>query len=149
MNKSPIRFLALAVLAVTSVAASDEPRTWPDLDDFGFVAGRAATKADFEEGRAVFLLRSDEESAGIPLEIEIPQCAYHTNSKTNERTAVVIVQAEEDDAYDIVCRKYRPIGSQVLQRKCKANPYWRAFEEAGGKRSDNLDPQSRFKLKEA
>lgn len=206
MNRSPIRFLVLAVLAVTSFAASDEPRTWPNLSDFGFVAGRAATKADVEEGRAVFLLQSDEESAGIPLEIEIPQYAYHTNLQTNERTAVVVVQAEEmdgkkyvgavditsrkrlmgylwefylygetpknlvagespieeivvtekmpvsrirhelrlaeerlyeefnqlndDDAYDIVCRKYRPIGSQILRRKCKANLYWRALEEA-------------------
>jgi hypothetical protein len=206
MDKLPVRFLALALLALSPIAVGDEPRAWPELSDFDFVAGRAATKADIEERRAVFLLQSDDVSAGIPLEIEIPQYAYHTNSKTNERTAVVVVQAEEldgkkyvgavtigsrrrllghlwefylfgetptdlvagdswieeivvtekmpvsriryelrlaeerlyeefnqlndDDAYDIACRKYRPVGSQILRRKCKANLYWRALEKA-------------------
>ncbi len=97
MDKLPVEFLALALLALSSIAVGDEPRAWPDLSDFDFVAGRAATKADIEDRRAVFLLQSDDVSAGIPLEIEIPQYAYHTNSETNERTAVVVVQAEELD----------------------------------------------------
>ena len=68
---------------------------WPSLDDIDSVSGRAATKADIEAGRAVFLLQSEDVSKGMPLEIAIPQYAFHINAETNQRTPVVIIQAEE------------------------------------------------------
>ena len=69
---------------------------WPSLEDVDSVSGRAATKADVQAGRAVFLLQSEGDvSAGTPLDIEIPQYAYHVDEETSERTAVVIIQAEE------------------------------------------------------
>ncbi len=70
---------------------------WPSLSDFDSVSGRAATQADFQAGRAVFLLQAEDVSAGRPLDIEIPQYAYHVDEKAKERTAVVIIQAEELD----------------------------------------------------
>ena len=68
---------------------------WPSLDDIDSVSGRAASKADVEAGRAVFLLQSEDVSKGTPLEIAIPQYAYHVDAEKNERTPVVIIQAEE------------------------------------------------------
>ena len=36
----------------------------------------------------------------------------------------------EDDGYDIICREVRPIGSQILQRQCKARMLFEAEAEA-------------------
>ena len=36
-----------------------------------------------------------------------------------------------DDDYDIVCRRYVPIGSQIPRTKCKARLYWQALSELG------------------
>lgn len=75
---------------------------WPSLDDIDSVSGRAATKEDVEAGRAVFLLQSEDVSKGMPLDITIPQYAYHIDAETNERTPVVIIQAEELQGNQIV-----------------------------------------------
>ena len=34
----------------------------------------------------------------------------------------------DKDEYDIYCRKHRPIGTQILQRQCKAKMFWEAVE---------------------
>ena len=86
------------VLLVFAVAATaGEAIVWPSLDDVESVSGRAATQADVDAGRAVFLLQSKDVSAGVPLDIAIPQYAYHVNADTNEVTAVIIIQAEQLD----------------------------------------------------
>ena len=85
----------LFVVAVAAIA--EEAIVWPSLNDVESVSGRAATQADVDAGRAVFLLQSKDVSAGTPLDIAIPQYAYHKNADTNEVTAVVIIQAEQLD----------------------------------------------------
>ena len=99
----PDRIVGVAVVLAFGVAVSAEEKlVWPSLDDVDAVSGRAATKTDVEEGRAVFLLQSDDVSKGTPLEIAIPQYAYHIQAETNERTPVVIIQAEEFQDNQIV-----------------------------------------------
>ena len=36
----------------------------------------------------------------------------------------------DDDGYDIICREVRPIGSQILQRQCKARMLFEAEAES-------------------
>ena len=86
---------ALFVFGVT--AAAEETIVWPSLGDVDSVSGRPATRADVEAGRAVFVLQSEDVSKGVPLDIAIPQYAYHVDADTSERTAVVIIQAEQLD----------------------------------------------------
>lgn len=47
----------------------------------------------------------------------------------------------DDDEYDIYCRKHRPIGSHILRNECKAQMYWRALE-------DGADPDVRWLVRE-
>lgn len=94
-----MRFIAFscAFLVFGVVVVAEETIVWPSLDDVDSVSGRAATQADLDAGRAVFLLQSKDVSEGIPIDIAIPQYAYHVDIDTNERTAVVIIQAEQLD----------------------------------------------------
>jgi len=71
--------------------------TWPDLSTIKFVSIRSATEVDVNNGSAAFLLQSEGESIGSPMDIDIPQYAIHTNEDTNEKTNVVIIQAEETE----------------------------------------------------
>lgn len=93
------RFIVVSFifLLIGAVAYAEETIIWPSLCDVDSVSGRAASKADVQEGRAVFLLQAEDVSAGFPLDIAIPQYAYHIDSETNERSAVVIIQAEKLD----------------------------------------------------
>ena len=68
---------------------------WPDLPKECFVSARPATVVDVKKGCAVFLIGQAEESAGVPLAIEIPQYAWHVDQKTGMKTPVILIQAEE------------------------------------------------------
>lgn len=66
------RFVAvfLALLLSAAVLAANDIQVWPPLSEFDAVSGRAATNADVQEGRAVFLLQAQNGvSAGKPLRI--------------------------------------------------------------------------------
>lgn len=52
------------------------------------VAGRTATDADVNAGRAVFSL------GGEPLDIDIPSCAIVREEGIGEATPVIVIQAE-------------------------------------------------------
>ncbi len=39
-------------------------------------------------------------------------------------------ELNDDDRYDIICREVRPIGSQILQRQCKARMLFEAEAES-------------------
>lgn len=67
---------------------------WPALSDVPAVCGRAARKEDVKSGRAVFVLRSKGRQIGRPIDIELPQYAYHVDADTGERTPGVPIQAE-------------------------------------------------------
>lgn len=82
---------------------ADESYVWPPLKDIDSVSGRPATKADIQVGRAGFLLQAqDGVSSGIPLRILIPQYAFHVDEESKEKTAVVIIQAEQLQGQQIV-----------------------------------------------
>ncbi len=69
---------------------------WPNIEDIDVVLGRAASEKDVAAGLAVFVLKSDDDTViGQPINMVLPQYAYHINAETNERTPCVIVQAEE------------------------------------------------------
>ena len=67
--------------------------SWPELSEVEFVSGRAATEADTEAGRAAFVIKIGGKVSGEPLDIAVPQYAYHLDGDI--RTPVVIIQAEQ------------------------------------------------------
>ncbi|MDN3517518.1 hypothetical protein QWY84_07855 [Aquisalimonas lutea] len=62
-------FIATAVVAQES--------QWPPLPEDGFISGRAAEQQDLEAGNAVFVAAVDGVSIGEPIDIIIPQYAFH------------------------------------------------------------------------
>ena len=70
--------------------------TWPALSEFEFVTGRSATAIDIKQGRAAFQLTSDKGlNLGEPMNLAIPQYAWHKDNATGKKQPVVIIQAEE------------------------------------------------------
>jgi hypothetical protein len=59
----------------------------------GFLAGRAATEKDVQDGNAVFVAKIDGVIVGKPSAVTIPQYAFW--SSPNGKVLVVIVQAED------------------------------------------------------
>jgi hypothetical protein len=78
---------------------------WPPLSKYGYTAGRSATSKDVNDGRAVFVLLNNKMPIGRPIEITIPQYAFHLNHETNQRIPCVIIQAEEASGQKLIgCR---------------------------------------------
>ena len=75
---------------------------WPELPKKGFVSGRPATPDDIDTGNAVFVLEAAGKVIGKPLDITIPQYAYHVDKKTGKRTPGIIIQAEQAQGNKIV-----------------------------------------------
>ncbi len=95
------RRVARTPMARSSV--STDAALWPDLSSVQHVAGRPATAEDIRSGRAVFLLGMAPEadrSIGIPLDITIPQYAYHHDG--SDRTPCVVIQGESDGDRHVV-----------------------------------------------
>ncbi len=97
------------MVAVTG-CAKEEPVSpssslWPPLSEQKCISGRAATTADVDAGKAVFVLQSEGQPIGKPLAIKIPQYAFHLEEGTGRRTPCVIIQAEEGGGQRLVgCR---------------------------------------------
>ncbi len=87
------RFTAIALLTLGLAMPVNADSSWPELAEVGFVSGRAATDADAEAGRAAFVIKIDDKVIGEPLDIAVPQYAYHLDGDI--RTPVVIIQAEQ------------------------------------------------------
>lgn len=102
------------ILLANIVMANDNNGQWPPLDEYKFVSGRPATAADFRAGSAAFLLESKEVSAGSPLQIDLPQYAYHIDVETGTKTAVVIIQAEKLDEKTYIGAEIISTGQQLL-----------------------------------
>ncbi len=109
MDRLPLVFvLAVAMVALTSCSsgpsvpgarATRNERapavSWPPLPESGFITGRPATDADVAAGRAGFSAVADGEVIGQPIDIDIPQYAFHLDAASGRRTPGVIIQAEE------------------------------------------------------
>lgn len=85
---------------------------WPDLPKECFVSARPATVADLKKGCAAFMMGDTGISAGTPLNIEIPQYAWHVDRKSGERTPVILIQAEEGSGIKAV--GYKELDSPSL-----------------------------------
>ncbi len=77
-------------------------RTWPALPQTGFIRGRAAGVADQEAGNAVFVAQVGDQVVGQPIDIVIPQYAFHVDAKTSVRTPVIVLQAERAQGLEVV-----------------------------------------------
>ncbi|NKC00305.1 MAG: hypothetical protein GKR90_17715 [Pseudomonadales bacterium] len=90
-----IKVLLVASLTLPStVFGQGNSVSWPELSNFSFVSGRAATDTDAKAGSAAFVLKANDVVVGEPLDLEIPQYAVHVNVETGARTRVVLIQAE-------------------------------------------------------
>jgi hypothetical protein len=93
------------IFAITMAAGLAVAQTiWPELPESHYVAGRQATIEDVVAGRAVFVVEVDGVLLGTPLEIDIPQFAYHNGERGKE--PVVIVQGEEARGQRIIGARY-------------------------------------------
>lgn len=97
MNRLMAVFLSILGFSGSGAA---ESVVWPPLPKHEFTVGRAATKADVEAGRAVFVAAKGDVVIGKPIAMEIPQYAWHKEGK--KKTPVVIIQAEEANGQKIV-----------------------------------------------
>lgn len=98
--QSAVVFLFLGTCGVAM--SQDSSARWPALEAFEFIAGRAATKQDFERGAAVFYLESAGRPSGAPLQLQVPQYAYFLGEDRKCHTPVVIVQAETNGASEFI-----------------------------------------------
>jgi len=70
---------------------------WPPLSDFPATVGRLATPEDTRANRASFILQSEGQRIGSPLEMPLPRHAWFVDRDTGNRQRCVILQAEEAD----------------------------------------------------
>jgi len=77
------------------------PPMWPDLADVPAISGRPATKEGVAAGRAVFVMQTNGDPLGQPIDIQLPQYAYHIDQDTGQRTPGVLIQAEEASAQQL------------------------------------------------
>ncbi len=87
--------VTVVACGLSSAPLMAEPIDWPELPKTCFVSRRPATVDDLNRGCSAFLIGGPEKSAGTPLNILIPQYAFHVNGASGKKTAVIVVQAEE------------------------------------------------------
>lgn len=80
------------LLPGSSLGGSEE---WPNLPTKNFIAGRAASQDDVNEGRAIFVLAQGGIVIGRPIDITIPQYALMDSGPSKPPIRVVVIQAEE------------------------------------------------------
>jgi hypothetical protein len=112
--------LAILVAAVfigcakhTDIPAGASPIQWPSLAGYPFISGRAATTNDLAANRAVFVMQSDGQAIGHPLDIKIPQYAFYIDGQTHKRTPCIIIQAEEGRGQQIIGSRMLPDGNAL------------------------------------
>jgi hypothetical protein len=91
------------VLLLGMAAAVVQASGWPALPSDGFIKGRAASRADVASGLAAFSLElPDGHSAGVPMNLQIPQYGIWHDGKARTDVPVVIIQAELRGSLPIV-----------------------------------------------
>ena len=111
-DKTNVRTLFLAGLALTSPLTLAEAIAWPDLPDTCFVSGRSATSQDVDTGCAAFLINVKGKAAGTPIKLDIPQYAMHVDEGTGKETPVILIQAEENG--DVKAVGYKELATGQL-----------------------------------
>lgn len=102
--------LALSML-IFSTWCTAENSLWPDLSKTCFVKSKPASDEDAKKGCAAFVIKKGEQLIGTPINIEIPQYAYHVDHTTGKKTPVVIIQAEENS--NIKAVGYKEVGTST------------------------------------
>ncbi|SFW20267.1 hypothetical protein [Luteibacter sp. UNCMF366Tsu5.1] len=112
-NRATCVFSVLAIGALSLSASSTASGiTWPELPKDCFVRSRPATQADAKRGCAVFVIEKGGVIGGMPMDIQIPQYAWHIDQPSAKRTAVILIQAEESSGIKAV--GYREVSSHSL-----------------------------------
>ena len=81
------------LIATSLVCLNALAESWPALPATDFTKGRAATRDDVDEGRAVFVGEANNIMIGSPIDITIPQYAYL--NRDGKKQAVIVIQAEQ------------------------------------------------------
>jgi hypothetical protein len=68
---------------------------WPELSEFPSFRNKRATQEDVNASRAVFILQGEKGPVGTPIDIELPQYAYHIDKDKGTKTPGVLIQAEQ------------------------------------------------------
>ena len=100
-----IVFIAASLVCLSALA-----ETWPPLPTEDFTKGRAATRDDVDEGKAVFVGELNDIMIGIPIDITIPQYAYL--NRDGKKQAVIVIQAEQVQNEKIIGAKL-PNGQDI------------------------------------
>ena len=83
----------IVLIATSLICFSALARSWPALPAADFTRGRAATRDDVDEGRAVFVGEANNIMIGSPIDITIPQYAYL--NRDGKKQAVIVIKAEQ------------------------------------------------------
>ena len=67
---------------------------WPPLIEFDVVTKRAAVSDDVSAGRAVFVLHEEGTPISEPIDILLPQYAFHFEDGDSAKKPCIIIQAE-------------------------------------------------------
>ncbi len=98
-------------LLILSTWCSAENTIWPDLSKTCFVKNKPASEEDVKNGCATFVIEKGGQLIGTPINIEIPQYAFHVDQATGKKTPVVIIQAEENS--NIKAVGYKEVGTSA------------------------------------
>jgi len=113
---SSLRKLCVALIALACCLASKPSIAqiidWPELPKTCFASQRPANMEDVRNGCAAFLIGGPERSVGTPLNIQIPEYAYHVDSVSGKKTPVILLQAEEHSGIKAV--GYREVGTSNI-----------------------------------
>ena len=114
MENRAIGLLSVLATGLFSLAGNSTASdvVWPELPKDCFVRSRPATQADAKRGCAAFVIEKAGVPGGTPLDIQIPQYAWHVDQASGKRTAVILIQAEENSGIKAV--GYRELGSSSL-----------------------------------
>jgi hypothetical protein len=74
---------------------------WPELTEFQSFRNKRATEEDVNAGRAVFVLQGHDGPVGTPIDMELPQYAYHIDQDRGTKTPGILIQAEEMNGQQI------------------------------------------------
>jgi len=99
------RILTIVLLLLSTAAYGGDAIEWPDLSGVMSVSGRAATTEDVQVGAAVFVLQAEGINIGVPIGIETPQYAIHTDVDSGQKSKVVVVQAEQASGQNLIGAK--------------------------------------------
>jgi hypothetical protein len=75
---------------------------WAKLSEFPSFRNRLATQEDINAGRAAFLVPGQRGPAGKPMDLEVPQYAYHVGKEKRIKIPGILIQAVEVNGVKIV-----------------------------------------------